>query len=254
MRVSLERFTGATIAARRLTREREAGPIASMTPDEAKRAAAVAALAELPPSGIIGLGTGSTAKLFIEEVGALVKAGIKLRAVPTSEASRIQAEGLGIDVLPAEGPWDIEVTIDGADEVDERLDLIKGGGAAHLREKIVNYASKRNVIIVDDSKLSKRLGEKWSIPIEVVGFAHGTTRQHLARFGAPMLRHKDGAPVKTDSQNLIYDLACGPIDDPAALDLALHAVPGVVETGLFIRRADVVIVAGTSGIRRLTRS
>jgi ribose 5-phosphate isomerase A len=224
-----------------------------MTPDEAKRAAAVAALDELPDEGIIGLGTGSTAKLFIEEVGALSRSGRRFRAVPTSEASRIQAEALGIPVLSPDGPWDIALTIDGADEVDARLDLIKGGGGAHLREKIVNYASRRNVIIVDESKLSTRLGEKWSVPVEVVAFAQGTTAKHLERFGAPVLRLRSGVPFRTDSGNVLYDVKCGPINDAGALDVALRSVPGVVETGLFIGRADVVIVAGESGIRRLAR-
>jgi ribose 5-phosphate isomerase A len=224
---------------------------ASMTPEESKRAAAVAALAELPEEGILGLGTGSTAKLFIEEVGALVKAGRRFRAVPTSEASRVQAEGLGIEVLSPDGPWDIDVTIDGADEVDPQLDLIKGGGGAHLREKIVNYASKRNVIIVDESKLSTSLGVKWSVPVEVVTFAQGSTAKHLCAFGAPVLRLHGGAPFRTDSGNVLYDVKCGPIADARALDLSLRAVPGVVETGLFLGRADVVIVAGASGVRRL---
>jgi ribose 5-phosphate isomerase A len=223
-----------------------------MTPDESKRAAAIAALAELPEHGTLGLGTGSTARLFIEEVGALVKAGRRFRAVPTSEASRVQAEGLGIEVLSSGGPWDIDVTVDGADEVDPRLDLIKGGGGAHLREKVVNYASRRNVIIVDDSKLSPSLGVKWAVPVEVVTFAQGSTARHLAAFGKPVLRMRGGAPLRTDSGNVIYDVACGPIADARALDRSLRAIPGVVETGLFLGRADVVIVAGESGVRRLT--
>ncbi len=226
--------------------------MAFMTPDESKRAAAVAALAELPDHGTIGLGTGSTARLFIEEVGALVKAGRRFRAVPTSEASRVQAEGLGIEVLSQDGPWDIEVTVDGADEVDPRLNLIKGGGGAHLREKVVNYASRRNVIIVDESKLSPSLGVKWSVPVEVVTFAQGSTARHLGAFGKPLLRLRDGRPFRTDSGNAIYDLACGAIADARALDCSLRSIPGVVETGLFLGRADVVIVAGASGVQRLT--
>jgi ribose 5-phosphate isomerase A len=170
--------------------------------------------------------------------------------VPTSEASRKQAEALGIEVLPPGGPWDIAVTVDGADEVDPRLDLIKGGGGAHLREKIVNYASRRNVIIVDESKLSPSLGMRWSVPVEVVRFAQGATAKLLSAFGRPVLRMRDGAPFGTDSGNVIYDVACGPIADAPALDRSLRAVPGVVETGLFIRRADVVIVAGASGIEK----
>ena len=210
-----------------------------MTQDEAKLVAARAALAELPESGVVGLGSGSTAKLFIDEVGALVKAGRKLVGVPTSEASRAQAEALGIPMLPGGSPWAIDVTVDGADEVSDALDLIKGGGAAHTREKIVNYASKRNVIIVDGSKLSAWLGEKWPVPVEVLAFAHATTASHLARHGEPRLRHKDGRVVMTDSGNVIYDVKIAPAREPGALDCALRAIPGVVETGLFVRRCDV---------------
>src|SRR5262249_39719201 len=155
--------------------------------------------------------------------------------VPTSEASRKQATELGIPLLGDDGPWDIAVTVDGADEVDDALDLVKGGGGAQTREKIVNYSSRRNVIIVDETKVSKRLGEKWAVPVEVLTFAHLATRAHLTRHGVPTLRMRDGAIVHTDAGNVIYDVQCGVIADAAALDTALHAIPGVVETGLFIR-------------------
>ena len=158
-----------------------------------------------------------------------------------------QAEALGIPLLGDDGPWDIAVNVDGADEVSERLDLVKGGGGAQTREKIVNYASRRNVIIVDHTKLSKRLGEKWRVPVEVLRFAHAQTRSLLARLAPPQMRIKDGAPWITDAGNLIYDLEAGPIDDPAALDRAIRALPGVVETGLFVGRADLVIVAHQDG-------
>jgi ribose 5-phosphate isomerase A len=220
---------------------------------QAKRRAARAALDELPEAGIVGLGSGSTSRLFVEELAPLVRAGRKLVGVPTSESTRAQAASLGIPLLGDEGPWDIDVNVDGADEVSEALDLIKGGGAAHAREKIVNYASRRNVIIVDASKLSARLGEKWPIPIEVLPFAHGATRAHLEALGKPVLRAKDGKTVHTDAGNLIYDLRVSPIEDPGALDRALRAIPGVVETGLFVGRADVVLVAGADGVRKLVR-
>jgi ribose 5-phosphate isomerase A len=221
--------------------------------DDFKRQAALAALAELPPDGVIGIGTGSTARLFIAALGERVAAGVRYTCVPTSEASRIQAEQLGIPLLSDDGPWDIAVTVDGADEVDDALDLIKGGGGAHTREKIVNFSSRRNVIIADASKQSRRIGEKWAVPVEVLPFAHLATRSHLARLGAPTLRIRGGAPFRTDAGNLIYDLACGPIADPRALDAALHATPGVVETGLFLGRADVVLIAGATGVERRVR-
>jgi ribose 5-phosphate isomerase A len=224
-----------------------------LTPEDAKRSAARAALDELPSRGLVGLGSGSTSRLFVEELAPLVRAGRELVGVPTSESTRTLAASLGIPLLGDEGPWDIDVNVDGADEVSAALDLIKGGGAAHAREKIVNYASKRNVVIVDESKLSTRLGEKWPVPVEVLVFAHGATRAHLEKLGRPVLRVKAGAQVRTDAGNVIYDLHAGPIEDPAALDRALRGIPGVVETGLFVARADVVLVAGVGGVKRRTR-
>src|SRR5271165_1080938 len=215
-----------------------------------KRIAARAALAEISQDHVVGLGTGSTAHIFVEELAVRVRAGLRIVCVPTSEATRTQASSLGIQLLPDEGPWNIDVNIDGADEVSATLDLIKGGGGAHAREKIINYASARNVIIVDTSKMSARLGERSAVPVEVLPFAHKTTRDHLARHGTPRLRIRGTEPVKTDAGNFIYDLATGPIEDASKLDSALRAIPGIVETGLFIGRADVVIVADPQGARR----
>jgi ribose 5-phosphate isomerase A len=225
-----------------------------MSEDEAKKRAAEAALELLPESGVIGLGTGSTTRFFIEAVGELVRAGRRFIGVPTSQQSRALATQCGIPLLDDTGPWQIDLCVDGADEVSAELDLIKGGGAAHTREKIVNFASKRNLIIVDESKISDKLGEKRSIPIEVLVFAHLTTLRALQAFGEPVLRRKEGAPVITDSGNYIYDVAVAPLSDPAATDRAFRGVPGVVETGLFCGRTDWVIVAETHGIRRLSRA
>ena len=220
---------------------------------DAKREAAIAALDEVTPGGTIGLGSGSTAALFVEELGKRVRAGLSVVGVPTSESTRELATRCGIPLLDDDGPWAIDVNVDGADEVSAGLDLIKGGGAAHTREKIVNYASRRNVIIVDASKTSHRLGERWPVPIEVLPFAHRTTEAHLARYGKPVVRRRDGAVVRTDAGNVIYDLATGPIDLPAEMDVRLRAIPGVVETGLFVGRADVVLVADGERVRRLVR-
>lgn len=224
-----------------------------MSAEEAKQQAARAALDLLPPSGVIGLGTGSTTRYFIEALGELVRAGRSFIGVPTSKQSRVLAAQCGIPLLDDAGPWSIDFCVDGADEVSDALDVIKGGGAAHTREKIVNYAAKSNVIIVDASKLSAQLGEKRAIPVEVLVFGHLTTQRALQRIGKPTLRLQNGAPLETDSGNYIYDLAVRPMPDPRIVDRELRAVPGVVETGIFCGRADWVIVAEASGIRRLSR-
>jgi ribose 5-phosphate isomerase A len=221
--------------------------------DEAKQRAARAALELLPESGVIGLGTGSTTRFFIEGVAELVRAGRRFTGVPTSQQSRALATQLGIPLLDDSGPWQIDLCVDGADEVSDALDLIKGGGAAHTREKIVNFSAKKNLIIVDGSKLSRLLGEKRAIPVEVLVFGHLTTQRALEHFGQPEMRFQGTVPVLTDSGNYIYDVAVAPLADPAAVDRALRQVPGVVETGLFCGRADWVIVAEAQGIRQLSR-
>jgi len=231
-----------------------------MTPEleaqqEHKALAAHTALAELDAIGadhgrrlVIGLGSGSTARLFVEAVAHRIRAGAAWIGVPTSEETRRLAVSLGVPLLDDEGPWSCDVAVDGADEVSAALDLIKGGGGAHTREKIVNHASRQNVIIVDESKLSLRLGERCPVPIEVLRYGHRETAQRLARFGEVTFR-----AAETDAANLIADVATGPIDEPAQLERQLRGIPGVVETGLFIQRADVVIVAGARGVQTLRR-
>jgi len=222
--------------------------------DQAKRLAAQAALELLPASGVVGLGSGSTAKLFIDEVGELVRSGRSLVGVATSEASRRQASSLGIPLLDDEGPWEIDVCVDGADEVSSELNLIKGGGGCQTREKIVNFSSRVNVIVVDESKLSSRLGEKWPVPLEILAFGRLATVARLGEFGEMRLRERDGGAWRSDAGNYLYDLHVGPITDPQKLDQALRSVPGVVETGLFCGRADRVIVAGSAGVSQMRRS
>jgi ribose 5-phosphate isomerase A len=225
-----------------------------MDQNEAKRVAAEAALAILPEHGVIGLGSGSTAKLFIQGVAELVKVGRQLIGVPTSEESRLLAERLGIPLLAEAGPWPVDVCVDGADEVSPELDLIKGGGGYLTREKVVNYASRLNVIIVDESKLVPALGTRWAVPVEVLGFGRHGTAARLAKLGEPKLRlTPTGEPFRTDTGGCIFDVKAGAITDSRALDTALRAIPGVVETGLFLGRADIVLVAGPGGVRRLER-
>jgi ribose 5-phosphate isomerase A len=221
---------------------------------EAKRLAAIAALERLPVEGIIGLGSGSTAKLFIEGVGRLVQGGRKLTGVATSDESASLARSLGIPLLSDVGPWKVDVCVDGADEVNGRLDVIKGGGGCQTREKIVNFSSRYNVIVVDESKLSDELGERWPVPVEVLPFGRDATRAALNRFGTVTLRERNGAPWVTDAGNFIFDVRAGVIANPRELDAELHGVPGVVETGLFVGRVDEVIVAGARGIQTLKRA
>jgi ribose 5-phosphate isomerase A len=223
--------------------------------DELKRAAAEAAMEFLPPRGLIGLGSGSTSLHAIHLIGERVagqreggrEAG--LVCVATSAASAALAARLGISLLDDEGPWEVAVTFDGADEVSPSLDLIKGGGGALLREKIINSASTLNVIIVDDAKLSDALGEQFRLPVEVTRFGWKQTQQAVEALAGPATRReRGGAPFITDNGNFILDVATGPIADPAALERALETLPGVVVSGLFVGRADVLVVAGTGGV------
>jgi ribose 5-phosphate isomerase A len=220
-----------------------------------KQEAARAALALLPERGVIGLGSGSTAKLFIEALATLIREGRALVGVPSSRESESLARTLGIPLLDDDGPWDIDLCVDGADEVDPRLDVIKGGGGMLTREKIVMAAARETVLLVDESKLVPALGTSWRVPVEVVGFGHAATAARLAAFGEPRLRAgREGAPFVTDQGGVIYDVATGPINDAPALERALEHVPGVVTVGLFTGRAERVIVAGRDGIRTLVRS
>jgi ribose 5-phosphate isomerase A len=220
--------------------------------DEAKRRAAHAALDELPEGGVIGLGTGSTVKFFVDAVADVVRGGRKLTGVCTSEATRRHAAELGIPLLDDAGPWPIEMTVDGADEVAEApwLALSKGGGGALTREKIVANASKRFVVICDSSKRVARLGATRPIALEVLAFGHRQTMKRLSTFGKPVLR--EGA--RTDAGNLLVDLHVEPVANPVALNDALDAIPGIVETGLFLDMTSVVYVAHEDRLERLVAS
>ncbi len=197
-----------------------------MSEDDLKRKAAHAALDLLPERGLLGLGTGSTTRWFIEAVGDLVRAGRQFVAVPTSQASRRLAQELGIPLLDDAGPWQIELCVDGADEVSATLDLIKGGGGAHAREKIVNHAARRNVIIVDDTKLSTLLGEKRKVPVEVLPFGAKTTAAALAELGRPQLRETDGTPFQTELGQPHLRPRCGAPRRPARAGQAAARLAG----------------------------
>ncbi len=227
----------------------------TMSSDDLKRIAAEHALNLVAPGMKLGLGTGSTAAQFVDLLGAKVKAGLDVLCVPTSEATRRQAEGLGIRLSTLEETPYLDMTVDGADEADEALRLIKGGGGALLREKIVAAASARLVIIADNSKLVDTLG-RFPLPVEVVPFGLTATRNLMKSLaydagcsGEMTLRLRpDGTRFLTDNGNYIVDCAFGEIADPEALDDALKLVPGVVENGLFLGLADLGVFAGPEGV------
>jgi ribose 5-phosphate isomerase A len=217
----------------------------------AKRAAGEHAAAWVESGMVIGLGTGSTAVWAVREVGRRLAAG-ELRdivAVPTSDRTADDARQLGIALLGDDVPWEIDLTIDGADEVDPTLELIKGGGGALLREKMVAQASRREVIVVDDSKPSPVLGTRFRLPVEVVDFGLATTEAFLRGLGGvPELRPgRDGQPYRTDSGNLVVDIAFGPITDPGRLGRSLADHAGVVEHGLFVGLAATLVIGAPDG-------
>ncbi|MBA2124866.1 ribose 5-phosphate isomerase A [Hyphomicrobium methylovorum] len=230
-----------------------------MSSDEWKRQAAEQALAHVEDGMKLGLGTGSTAAKFVELLGERVKAGLKVICVPTSEATRAQAAALNIPLATLDEYPALDLTVDGADEIDEDLRLIKGGGGALLREKIVAVASARVIIIADSTKLVDVLG-RFPLPIEVVPFGLGSSRSLIERLAADsgcegeikLRTAPGGAPFVTDNGNHILDCSFGEIDDPEALDDALKLVPGVVESGLFLGIADIGIIAGPKGVETLS--
>jgi len=224
--------------------------------DRLKQAAAEAAAALVEDGMIVGLGTGSTATFAIAHLGERVRGGLRIKAIATSERSASQAQGLGIPLTDFGEHQHIDLTIDGADEVERGpLNLIKGLGGALLREKIVASASRRLVIIVDGAKLVDRLGTASPVPVEAVQFGWQATERRLAALGAKVTRRSgaDGKPFITDGGNFTLDCAFGPIADPSALEQRIRAIVGVIECGLFIGLASEVVVAEASGIRRLQR-
>ena len=209
------------------------------------------------PNMRLGLGTGSTAALFVAELGRAVAQGLKVVGVPTSEATRRQAESLSIPLTTLEDCPELDLTIDGADEIDGALRLIKGGGGALLREKIVAASSARMLVIADSAKKVATLGA-FPLPVEVVPFGLGSTQRRLERSaaaqgleGAITLRRRDGQIFVTDGGHYILDCAFGAILDPERLAAALGALPGVVDHGLFLGLASLALVAGPGGVETL---
>lgn len=226
-----------------------------MSVESLKLAAARHALGFVEPRMRLGLGTGSTAALFVGLLGEKVRAGLEVLGVPTSEETRALAAKAGIPLATLDEAPLLDLTIDGADEIDGELRLIKGGGGALLREKIVATASDRMIVIADSSKRVDKLGA-FPLPVEVVRFGVTATRNMIEMLAADSGCHgeitlrldRDGRPFVTDGGNYIFDCAFGRLDDPESLDEALKFIPGVVENGLFLGIADVAIIGGPDGV------
>jgi ribose 5-phosphate isomerase A len=221
--------------------------------DELKRAAARRAIEEVEDGMILGLGTGSTAAFVVEGLAERVRAGLRIVGIPSSERTAAQARRLGIPIATFAEYQKIDLTIDGADEVElGTLHLIKGLGGALLREKIVAAASRRLVIVVDQEKLVERLGERVPVPVEVTPFGWQTTAAALAALGCvPERRYVGEEPFVSDEGHLILDCRFGPIPDPAALEMRIAMTVGTVESGLFVGRSSTVVVASTTGVEVL---
>lgn len=225
-----------------------------MANDQEKEAAARASLQFVKDGQVVGLGTGSTAVYFIKLLGEQVKNGLRIRGIPTSDRSRELAMSLGIPLTTLDECQEIAVTVDGADEVDPQLRLIKGGGGALLREKVVASATRQMVVVADASKQVAKLG-KFPLPVEVIKFAQVLVAKRITALGAEVSLRRDphGTPFVTDENNHILDCRFGEIGDADALALELSAMPGIVEHGLFIGMASVVLFARGNDIVELRR-
>ncbi len=222
--------------------------------DDLKRAAASKALELVQDGMLVGLGTGSTARFFTEGLGQMVAGGLKVRGVPTSRATAELAASLGIPIV-TELIGQIDLAVDGADEVDPALNLIKGLGGALFREKLVAAAAKRFVVVVDESKMVEQLG-RGVLPVEVLPFLWRLTAERLTALGVSLvLRGGEETPYVTDNGNVILDLTVeGGVKDPDAFGIEIKKVLGVVEHGLFVDMTDTVIIAGADGPRAIGRT
>lgn len=218
--------------------------------DSLKKAAALTAVEYVKDGMTVGLGTGSTAKHLVIALGDKVKAGMTLRGVPTSQETASLARQCGITLIEADNRWELDVAIDGADQVDPAFNLIKGGGGALLKEKIVAASARQFIVLVDETKQVAVLGGSFPLPIEVIPFGWGSTAREIEALtkSRVVLRERNGAPFVTEAGNLIVDVHMARIDQPKELETALNQIPGIVETGLFVGRTDVVIVGRASGV------
>jgi ribose 5-phosphate isomerase A len=225
-----------------------------------KRAAAAKALEYVVDGMKLGLGSGSTAELFVEMLAPRIRGGLKLLCVPTSERTAEKARKLGITMASLDDLAPLDLTVDGADEADRNLDLIKGGGGMLLREKIVAASSRKMIVIADETKMVPRLG-KFPLPVEVVEFGHKAIAARLVKALEALghvqpqlrLRQAEGEAFRTDGGNVIYDCHLGAIQNAAKLGSAIHAVPGVVEHGLFVGIATTLLVATPGEVEVISR-
>jgi ribose 5-phosphate isomerase A len=225
-------------------------PAQAMDREEQKRAAGEAAADLVRDGMVLGLGTGSTVRYAIEAIGRRAASGLRVSGVPTSRASEELARRVGIPIVTLEENPELDLTIDGADEFDPRLRLIKGGGGALTREKVVARSSRRMVVVADGSKRVQELGTTFPLPVEVVEFARSPLLRLLRDLGAEARTRTDpsGRPVLTDNGNPIVDAKFSRIDDPETLELRLETFPGVVATGLFLGLCQAAYVAGPGGL------
>ena len=226
--------------------------------EEAKRRAALASVKHVKDGDVVGLGTGSTVLYAILEIGRMVREkGLNVLGIPTSEKTRSIAVNSGIPLTTLDEHPRPDVAIDGADQVDEELNMIKGLGAALTREKILDSASKLLVIVIDETKLTKKLGLKQVVPVEVLPFAITPVSDTLRKMGGkPISRtaESEGKMVQTDNGNFIVDVDFGPIADPAGLEKEIKMIPGVIECGLFLGMADIVYVGYRKGVKKLEKT
>ena len=220
--------------------------------DQEKQAAACAAADLVQPGSIVGLGSGSTATWAIRSLGERVRSGLKMVGIPTSQRTKQLAEQLGIPLATLDQHPQIDIDIDGADEIDPQLNLIKGGGGALLREKIIASASRRFIVVGDSSKQVAHLG-KFPLPVEVVPFARSLIAKRITALGARVSLRGGDKPFVTDEGHHILDCTFGEILDPAALANELDAIPGVVEHGLFIGMAEMALIGKDGGVVKLLR-
>lgn len=225
--------------------------------DRLKKEAGISAVDLIESGMVLGLGTGTTARFALEEIGKRCKDGRlkNIVGIPSSLDTDKRARELGIPIVTFDEKQELDITIDGADEVDPQLNLIKGGGGALLREKVLAQSSLRNIMIVDESKLSPKLGTHWPVPIEVIPFAWKPVAKYLESLGSePVLRMGKEGPYRTDQNNYILDANFGPIQDLERLARELGQKAGIVEYGIFIGTASEVIVAAKNGIRYQKRN